>query len=93
MLQLSVPIEVQGSSRGQDVLELECIASGNPVPTIQWSFEGKIFVAGKNLDGTDGGENVQHTLKGIILFQRHTSVTLKPVYMSNSSVRVFSFVL
>ena len=32
---------------GRDKLMLECSASGNPAPVIEWSFNGKKFVDGE----------------------------------------------
>lgn len=58
-----MPIEVKGSitTSSDDTLELECIASGNPIPTITWQFNGVEFKAGQNLDGTPN-DAPRHTM-------------------------------
>ena len=45
------PIPIQDAV-GRDQLQLVCSASGNPVPTLDWSFNGVRFIP-EQLFGTD----------------------------------------
>ncbi|XP_047146188.2 fibronectin type III domain-containing protein isoform X1 [Hydra vulgaris] len=56
----SVPIE---NVLGQDVLKLECTASGNPVPKIEWSFNNVKFVPGQPFNGIENAP-IRHTIQG-----------------------------
>ena len=72
VIQLSVPVEIRSlpasrESNRRDTLELECVASGNPVPTIEWSFNGVKFVNGKSFDDSENSE-IRHTMKGEFFF-------------------------
>ena len=54
-----IPIE---NMAGRDKLMLECSASGNPAPVIEWSFNGKKFVDGEPTG--EGEEKQRFELRG-----------------------------
>ena len=60
----NVPIE---NYLGSDTLKLECTASGNPVPKIEWSFNNVKFVPNQPFSGVDGTEPIRHKIEGIYL--------------------------
>ncbi|XP_065673429.1 hemicentin-1-like [Hydra vulgaris] len=60
---LNTPIE---NVPGSDFLTLECIASGNPEPTIEWSFNNVKFIPNKTFNGIIGSP-IRHKIQGSIL--------------------------
>ena len=49
---------------GKNQLRLECTVSGNPLPTLEWSFDGELFKAGKPFRSTDENAPVNHEISG-----------------------------
>ena len=49
---------------GRDKLYLTCMASGNPVPSIQWAKGGIIFQPNQPTYNKPGGK-IRHIVKGI----------------------------
>lgn len=56
------PIPIQNVVGFAD-LKMECSASGNPAPTIEWSFNGVKFVKDQPFNGVEGAK-IRHILKG-----------------------------
>ena len=49
---------------GRNMLRLECTVSGNPLPTLEWSFDGEKFQPGKPFRSTDENAPVNHEISG-----------------------------
>ena len=50
---------------GKDKLRLECTVSGNPLPVVEWSFDGEKFEAGKPFRSTDEFAPIYHEISGM----------------------------
>ena len=50
---------------GRNILRLECIVSGNPLPVLEWSFDGEKFEAGKPFRSTDKTARINHEISGM----------------------------
>ena len=58
---------------GRDKLHLACVASGNPVPKIEWSKDGILFREGTPTYGNAQGK-IRHILAGEIIIMFYVSL-------------------
>ena len=49
---------------GKNELRLECTVSGNPLPTLEWSFDGEKFEPEKAFRSTEENAPVNHEISG-----------------------------
>ena len=50
---------------GKDKLRLECTVSGNPLPVVEWSFDGEKFEEGKPFRSADEFAPIYHEISGM----------------------------
>lgn len=51
---------------GKNELRLECSVSGNPLPTLEWSFNGEKFQPGKAFRSTEENAPIYHEISGMV---------------------------